>query len=116
MIIRDVSWHLLKRGSEPEIRHTGVPFKKPVHKDKACNYMDTYEVTFLWQEVDDFIDQMEKMYGLDMQRLDGPMKPALETVFSKDQPLMGCFLGTRNGDPGANKQGEEWYFDTFALD
>jgi len=58
-----------------------------------------------FKEVDVFIDQMEKMYRLEMQRLDGPMKSALETVFKTDEPLKGCFLGTRNGDPGASKLG-----------
>ena len=55
--------------------------------------------------MEDFIEEMIKMYSLDVTRLDGPMKPALDAVFKRGEPLKGCFLGTRVGDPGSEYQG-----------
>jgi len=77
--------------------------KKPGQSSKLKSFYIREKDPF--QEVEDFIEEMIKMYSLDVTRLDGPMKPALDAVFKRGEPLKGCFLGTRVGDPGSEYQG-----------
>ena len=56
-----------------------------------------------FKEVEAFISQMERMYDLELRRVEGPMKQALINVLN-GQTDKACFLGMRQGDPGSENQ------------
>ncbi|XP_012273478.1 FAD synthase [Orussus abietinus] len=62
-----------------------------------CLYVE--EDTF--PEVDEFVEQAERYYGLDIVRKRGPIKAALRSLLEEKEGLKAGIMGTRRNDPGA---------------
>ncbi|XP_015608080.1 FAD synthase [Cephus cinctus] len=54
-------------------------------------------------EADKFVEEAAEFYGLEMVRMERPIKSALQALIAEKPYLKTCLMGTRKGDPGSRK-------------
>lgn len=62
-----------------------------------------------FEEVDEFIKQMEQYYNLNVVTFTSPIKNALSAVLEKEVNMKACLMGTRRTDPYSS------YLDVFQV-
>ncbi|XP_045764504.1 FAD synthase-like [Maniola jurtina] len=67
-----------------------------IRKDLKIVYIRTIGP---FREIEDFVKQVEKHYGVKLMVMEGDMKLSLQRILERDSRLKACFMGTRRSDP-----------------
>lgn len=54
-------------------------------------------------EIEEFVEECRKFYGVDMRVIQGPIRQVLEEITSTHPSLKAVFMGNRRSDPWCDK-------------
>jgi FAD synthetase len=83
--------------------HKLVEHIKRLGKDPRALKVYHMEPMNPFQEIEKFVEECRKFYGVDMRVIQGPIKQVLQDITGKHPELKAVFMGNRRTDPWCDK-------------